>query len=146
MKIYTIGFTQKSAAEFFELLRASGAKKLIDIRLNNTSQLAGFTKRDDLAYFSQQLCGMTYHPMPDLAPTRDILDALKKDDGPWSAYEQGFNALMVKRQAIERLDRSFFDDTPCCLLCSEATPHHCHRRLVAEAMQRRWPELEIRHL
>jgi uncharacterized protein (DUF488 family) len=145
MKLYTIGFTHKSAREFFEALQRAGVKKLVDIRLSNTSQLAGFTKKEDLSYFAQALCGCAYHHLPSLAPTRDLLDDLKKHRGSWADYEPRFQALMKERKAITALERSFFEE-PCCLLCSEASPEHCHRRLVAEALQRRWRELEVIHL
>lgn len=145
MRLYTIGFTHKGAREFFEALKGEGVKKLVDIRLNNTSQLAGFTKKEDLRYFAQALCGCTYHHLPSLAPTREMLDALKKHGGSWDSYEPRFQALMKERGAIEALERSFFEE-PCCLLCSEASPEHCHRRLVAEALQRRWRGLEVIHL
>lgn len=145
MKLYTIGFTKKTAKQFFEALKRAGVKKLVDIRLNNTSQLAAFTKRDDLAYFAEAICGASYHHFSSLAPTQDILDALKKQKGSWSEYETRFKALMANRRAIEELDPAFFE-SPACLLCSEATPEHCHRRLVAEAMQQRWPDLQIVHL
>ncbi len=145
MTLYTIGFTKKNARQFFEALKRAGVKKLVDIRLNNTSQLAAFTKKDDLEYLAQAICGMSYHHFPSLAPTQVILDALKKRKGSWSDYERSFQALMQERGSIEKLDRSFFDE-PCCLLCSEATPEHCHRRLVAEAIRRRWPGTEVVHL
>lgn len=144
-KLYTIGFTKKGAKEFFGLLKGHGIKRLVDIRLNNRSQLAGFTKKDDLKYFAGALCGASYHHMPTLAPTQEILDRLKKHNGSWDDYETSFQSQMRERGAIERLDRAFFNE-PCCLLCSEATPEHCHRRLVADAIQKRWPEIEIMHL
>lgn len=145
VKLYTIGFTKKNARQFFEVLRRAGVRKLVDIRLNNTSQLAAFTKKDDLEYFAQAICGIPYHHFPSLAPTQEILDALKKHKGSWADYETRFQALMQQRGAIAKLNRSFFEE-PSCLLCSEATPEHCHRRLVAEAMKRQWPDIEIVHL
>lgn len=145
MKLYTIGFTQKTARQFFETLRQAGVRKLLDIRLNNRSQLAGFTKKDDLEYFLQRICGVSYHHLPAFAPTQEILDHLKKHKGTWSQYEVRFQALMRERGAIEKADKAFFQE-PCCLLCSEATPEHCHRRLVAEALKHQWPEMEIVHL
>ena len=145
MKLYTIGFTQKSAEEFFEKLKRAGVKKLVDTRLNNTSQLAGFAKRDDLRYFAQALCGISYHEFPSLAPTQDMLDDLKKHKGKWEDYEPRFQALLKERKALKQLDRSFFEE-PCCLLCSEASPEHCHRRLVAEGLKRQWGDVEIIHL
>ncbi|MGH9426049.1 MAG: DUF488 family protein [Terriglobia bacterium] len=145
MRLYTIGFTKKTARQFFEILKGAGVKKLIDIRLNNRSQLAGFTKKEDLEYFLQTICGVSYHHLPLLAPTQEILDDLKKHKGTWSQYEERFQALMRERGAIEKADKAFFHE-PCCLLCSEATPEHCHRRIVAEALKRRWPDVEIAHL
>src|SRR5260370_5866628 len=143
--VYTIGFTKKSAREFFERLRRAGVKKLVDVRLNNRSQLAGFTKKEDLQYFSQAICGASYHHMPDLAPTQTLLEAFKKRGGTWDDYERGFGELMNERETVELLERAFFQE-PACLLCSEDKPEHCHRRLVAEAMQKRWPDLQIVHL
>ena len=145
MRVCTIGFTKKSAREFFEALRLAGVRKLIDIRLNNRSQLAGFTKRDDLKYLAERVCDVAYFHWPDLAPTQEMLDALKKRNGSWSEYESRFRELMQERRVVEKLERPFFDEA-CCLLCSEPTPEHCHRRLVAEALQARWPDLEIVHL
>lgn len=145
MKLFTIGFTRKNARQFFEALRKAGVRKIVDIRLNNRSQLAGFSKRDDLEYFAEVICGIEYRHLPDLAPTQEMLDALKKRNGSWGQYEVRFNLLMGERGAIEKMDRAFFED-PSCLLCSEATPEHCHRRLVAEALRRRWPDMEIVHL
>lgn len=145
LTLYTIGFTKKNARQFFDALRRNGVKKLVDIRLNNTSQLAGFAKREDLEYFVQTICGASYHHLPALAPTQDILDALKKHKGSWEDYEVRFQALMRERGALEKLERAFFEE-PCCLLCSEATPEHCHRRLVAEGIRRRWPDVEVVHL
>lgn len=145
MKLYTIGFTKKTARHFFESLNMGGVKRLVDIRLNNVSQLAAFTKKDDLEYFARAICGISYHHLPQLAPTQDILDAFKKCKGAWSDYEVKFQNLMEERRAIEKLEHSFFEE-PCCLLCSEATPEHCHRRLVAEGIKKRWPDVEIVHL
>lgn len=145
MKLYTIGFTKKTARQFFESLKRAGVKRLVDIRLNNVSQLAAFAKKDDLEYFANAICGISYHHFPQLAPTQDILDALKKHKGAWSDYEVKFQKLMEDRRAIEKLEHSFFEE-PCCLLCSEATPEHCHRRLVAEAMKKRWPDVDVVHL
>lgn len=143
MKIFTIGFTKTSAQRFFTRLKDSGAQKLIDVRLNNISQLAGFAKRDDLRYFTNQICGMGYEHVPALAPTQDILDEYKKNGGQWDAYAEKFLGLMSKRH-IEDLDRSQLDGG--CLLCSEDKPHHCHRRLVAEYLRDKWSGVEIVHL
>jgi uncharacterized protein (DUF488 family) len=143
MKIFTIGFTKTTARNFFSRLKQSGAMKIVDVRLNNTSQLAGFAKRDDLRYFAEIICGMGYQHMPELAPTKDILDAYKKERGSWSEYEAKFFDLMARRR-IEKIDREQFDGG--CLLCSEDKPHHCHRRLVAEYLKKKWSDVEIEHL
>ena len=143
MKLFTIGFTKKTAEQFFERLRASGARRLLDIRLNNTSQLAGFTKRDDLRYFLRAVCQMEYEHLPDLAPTQEILDAYKKAGGDWAVYERDFLQLVAARHP-EQLPRELFDHA--CLLCSEPTAEHCHRRLVAEYLRDRWGDVEIDHL
>lgn len=144
MKISTIGFTKKTAAKFFGLLRGSGAKRIIDVRLNNVSQLAGFAKKDDLAYFLKEIASMEYVHVPELAPTQAMLDAYKKEKGDWRQYENRFLGLMRERKIEEKLPRSIFDGG--CLLCSEDTPHHCHRRLVAEYLKQHWGDVEIKHL
>lgn len=144
MKLFTIGFTKKSAEKFFGLLRGSGAKRLVDVRLNNVSQLAGFAKKDDLAYFAKEICGMEYVHVPELAPTQDILDEYKKNKGDWAVYERKFLELMRQRQIEKTVARNLVEDG--CLLCSEDKPHHCHRRLVAEYLKEHWGEVEIKHL
>jgi uncharacterized protein (DUF488 family) len=143
MKLFTIGFTQKNAEDFFTRLKKAGIKKLVDVRLNNVSQLAGFAKKDDLRFFTKQLCGADYQHLPDLAPTQDMLDAYKKKKGPWETYAQQFLALMASRH-IETIDKKTLDGG--CLLCSEDKPHHCHRRLVAEYLSDKWKDVEIEHL
>jgi len=144
MKVFTIGFTKKSAEQFFARLKQSGLKRVIDTRLNNVSQLAGFTKKDDLRFFLKEVAGIDYVHMPLLAPTKDILDTYKKNGGDWKTYEQKFIELVASRRIESELDPSTFDGS--CLLCSEATPHHCHRRLVAEYLRDKWGSLEIQHL
>ena len=144
MTIYTIGFTKKSAEVFFTKLRNSGAKMLVDVRLNNVSQLAGFAKKDDLRFFLREICGMDYVHLPDLAPTKDILDEYRGNKGDWIVYEDKFLSLMEKRHIEKSIPRSIVDDG--CLLCSEDKPHHCHRRLVAEYLQRHWGEVNIVHV
>jgi len=144
MKVLTVGFTKKPARRFFELLRESGAKRVVDIRLNNVSQLAGFTKKGDLAYFLREICGMDYVHLPVLAPTQEVLDEYKKNGGDWAAYEKSFLQLLSDRRVEERVSRDLIADG--CLLCSEDSPSHCHRRLVAEYLQRHWGDVEIIHL
>lgn len=143
MKIFTIGFTKSTAERFFGRLKAAGAKKVVDVRLNNISQLAGFAKRDDLQYFAKEICGIEYQHAPNLAPTKDMLDKYKKESGDWSEYERKFLDLMKERR-IENLDRKTLDGG--CMLCSEDKPHHCHRRLVAEYLKAHWDDVEIIHL
>ena len=144
MRIYTIGFTKKSAEAFFTRLQTAGVQRLVDVRLNNTSQLAGFAKRDDLRYFTRAVCGIDYAHLADLAPTQDMLDAYKKQKGDWAVYERHFLALMADRHVEETVSRAEMDGG--CLLCSEDTPAHCHRRLVAEYLKQKWGGVEIEHL
>ena len=144
MKIFTIGFTKHSAEQFFTLLRASGARRLVDVRLNNVSQLAGFAKMHDLRFFSREICGMEYLHIPALAPTQDMLDGYKKRKGQWSDYEKEFLDLMRARRIETSISKETIDGA--CLLCSEPTAEHCHRRLVAEYLQRHWDGVEIIHL
>ena len=144
MKIYTIGFTKKSAREFFGLLKESGAKRLVDVRLRNTSRLSGFAKKDDLAWFLQELCKMDYIHLPQLAPTGEMLDAYRKEYKSWEVYEREFLALMEEGRMAKTDVKRAVDNSV--LLCSEDTAEHCHRRLVAEYLQRHWDEVEIKHL
>jgi len=144
MIVYTIGFTKKSAEQFFTRLKQPGLVRLLDVRLNNVSQLAGFAKRDDLRFFLKEINGIDYLHMKELAPTKDILDAFKKNKGDWTTYEDQFLTLMEERKIAERVAKDVVDGG--CLLCSEATPEHCHRRLVAEYLSRSWGSLEIKHL
>ncbi|HWF32180.1 MAG TPA: DUF488 domain-containing protein [Solirubrobacteraceae bacterium] len=145
MEIYTIGFTQTTAERFFERLGASGVARLLDVRLNNTSQLAGFAKAKDLPYFLRELVGAGYAHEPLLAPTQALLDEYKKRNGEWSDYEAKFLALMEERQIERVLAISDFEQ-PTALLCSEATAEHCHRRLVCEYLAGRWPDVHPVHL
>lgn len=145
MEVYSIGFTKKTAEEFFGLLKGAGIRRLLDVRLNNVSQLAGFAKRKDLPYFLREICGAEYIHEPLLAPTQEMLDKFKKRKGSWKEYEHRFRALMANRRIEEKLERSAFA-LPTALLCSEPTADHCHRRLVLEYLQGKWPDLTIHHL
>jgi len=145
MEIYTIGFTKRTAAEFFGALKRAGIKRLLDVRLNNVSQLAGFTKRDDLPFFLKEICGAEYVHQPLFAPTQDMLDAYKKQKGSWQDYEKQFLQLMGERKIEEQIDRDTFS-VPTTLLCSETTAQHCHRRLVLEYLKGKWGDLKISHL
>ena len=143
--VSTIGFTQTTAEGFFERLLKAKVRKVIDVRLHNTSQLAGFAKADDLSYFLRKIGGIQYVHQPLLAPTDAMLKAYKKEKGDWSAYERQFLSLMAERRIEERLQPESLDSA--CLLCSEAKPHHCHRRLVCEYLNDRWgSRLTVRHL
>ena len=144
VNLFTIGFTKKSAKDFFEILKQSGVKRIIDTRLNNVSQLAGFTKKTDLKYFLQQICKIEYVHILELAPTKDILDAYKKNDGDWQTYEEQFLQLITERQIEHKVSPDLLDGG--CLLCSEPTPHHCHRRLVAEYLSQKLGTIKIHHL
>ena len=144
MKILTIGFTRKSARRFFDLLKHSTARRVIDVRLNRTSQLAGFAKRDDLEWFLGELCDMEYVHLPELAPTREMLTGYRQKTIDWATYEERFVELMRERRIEETLPRDVLDEG--CLLCSEHLPHHCHRRLIAEYLSERWGGVEIEHL
>jgi uncharacterized protein (DUF488 family) len=144
MRLYTIGFTKTSAEGFFTRLQKAAAKRLVDVRLHNVSQLAGFAKRDDLRFFLKAICSIDYLHRPELAPTDTLLDAYKKQGGDWSTYERSFLDLMAQRRVEETIPQAVLEDA--CLLCSEAKPHHCHRRLVAEYLNRKWGHVEIVHL
>lgn len=144
MKIFTIGFTKKTARDFFEMLHRSGAKRVVDVRLNNVSQLAGFAKKKDLVYFLEKICGLEYVHVPELAPTQVILDTYKKNNGDWKTYEKDFLSLMKERKVESTLSREVISDG--CLLCSEHEPHHCHRRLVAEYLKQHWGDIDVVHL
>lgn len=144
IKLFTIGFTKKTAEQFFTRLSEAGVRRVIDIRLNNVSQLAGFAKRDDLRYFLQAIGGIDYMHRLDMAPTQEILDGFKKNKGDWSSYEKEFTALLTARQVEKNLSRDILDGA--CLLCSEEKPTQCHRRLVAEYLRDRWGNVVIHHL
>jgi uncharacterized protein (DUF488 family) len=144
IKIFTIGFTKKAAEKFFNILIGADVKRVIDIRLNNVSQLAGFAKRDDLRYFLRAIGGMDYLHHPDLAPTQQIMDTFKKSNGSWADYERDFIALLSERKVEMKLTPELLHRA--CLLCSEDKPQQCHRRLVAEYLYAKWGNVEIIHL
>ncbi|MDP2935083.1 MAG: DUF488 domain-containing protein [Dehalococcoidia bacterium] len=145
MIIYTIGFTKKSAQDFFEALRKTGARHLLDIRLHNTSQLAGFTKRNDLRFFLDEVVGMEYHEVPALAPGEEALKEYRKT-GDWPKFEERYAEVVQQRRAEREIAPTWFEEGMV-LLCSEARPDRCHRRLAAEYLQRQlYPDAEISHL
>ena len=143
--VVTIGFTRTTAEGFFRRLIDAGVRKVVDVRLHNSSQLAGFAKAGDLGYFLTAIGGIDYAHEPLLAPTDAMLKTYRKEKGGWAAYKERFLALMVERRIEERLTPGSLDGA--CLLCSEATPDHCHRRLVVDYLNRRWGgSLSVRHL
>ena len=142
--LFTIGFTKKTARDFFELLTKVGVKRIIDTRLNNVSQLSGFAKRKDLEYFLKEIAGIEYIHLLDLAPTKELLNPYKKKQSDWQTYEKNFLDLMKQRQIENKLTSNILDGG--CLLCSEASPHHCHRRLVAEYLDNKLGNINICHL
>jgi|TARA_B100000953_G_scaffold228299_1_gene189874 uncharacterized protein (DUF488 family) len=145
MKISTIGFTKKNADQFFGLLREENVKTLIDVRLNNVSQLAGFAKRDDLKFFLKELCQAEYVHEPELAPTKELLNAYKKGEIVWEKYEEDFLNLMSQRNIERTVNQSLLSHG--CLLCSEHKPHFCHRRLVIDYLNNHSDlNLEVKHL
>lgn len=145
MKIFTIGFTKKTARQFFELLENNGVECLVDIRLRPGGQLSGFAKKEDLKYFLKELIACDYRHIPELAPSDEILKTYRKNKS-WSQYVVSFEKLMDQRRIPATLDQELFKENVCCLLCSEATPEQCHRRLVAERLAENWSGVEIIHL
>jgi uncharacterized protein (DUF488 family) len=145
MEIYSIGFTQKSASDFFGTLKARGIERLLDVRLNNTSQLAGFAKQSDLRYFLKEICGAAYEHEPLLAPTQDILDEFKKKKGDWNIYTEAYLSLIRSRKIESAISKESFAKRTV-LLCSEATAEHCHRRLALEYLHSHWGGFDIVHL
>jgi uncharacterized protein (DUF488 family) len=143
--VATIGFTQSTAEHFFERLIGAGVRKVVDVRLHNTSQLAGFAKADDLAWLLRRLGNIGYVHEPLLAPTETMLKTYRKEKGGWDNYARQFRALMAERHVEQYLRPEALAGS--CLLCSEATPHHCHRRLVCEYLNEQWNDsLTVRHL
>lgn len=145
MDIYTIGFTRRSAAEFFRALKGASIRRLVDIRISNSSQLAGFTKKDHLPFFLEELCGAEYLHEPLLAPTLELMVAVRRRGLPWQEYEAQFLRLLRSRRVEERISRDLFD-VPTVLLCTEPTAERCHRRLVVEYLGRAWGDVTPHHL
>ncbi|HEX7636579.1 MAG TPA: DUF488 domain-containing protein [Noviherbaspirillum sp.] len=142
---FSIGFTEKSAERFFTLLRGAGVTRLIDVRLNNTSQLAGFAKKEDLRFFVKEICSIDYVEVGDLAPEPGPLKEYKNKLMDWQRYEDLYLNLLARRAVEKKLDRSLLNGG--CLLCSEHKPHQCHRRLALEYLKQQWDGgLNIKHL
>jgi len=144
IKLYTIGFTEKTAEKFFTLLQKAGVKKILDIRINNISQLAGFAKGKDLAYFAKTIIDADYEHNIDLAPTKELLKDYRDNKISWTHYEKEYIDILNKRNILKKLDFNKLNDA--CLLCSEHKPDMCHRRLLAEYLQKANQEIEITHL
>ena len=145
MVIYTIGFAGKPAARFFQLLAEHGVRCVVDTRLHPKGQLSGFAKQDDLTYFLSALLHCTYRHVPELAPDADLLARYRRDHD-WARYARAFEALLDERDILTVLEKRFFEDTACCLLCSEHKPDKCHRRLVAERLSQQWEGTTVIHL
>lgn len=144
IKLFTIGFTKKNAEKFFTLLIENKVKRVVDIRLNNTSQLSGFAKADDLKYFLKAVAGIEYVNLPELAPTQEIMDDVKKNNGSREVFRDSYTSLISKRR-VDRMDiRDLLNNS--CLLCSEDKPDECHRKLAAEYLKKKWGNVEIVHL
>jgi len=150
MNLYTIGFTKKSARQFFEIIKAHNIDLLLDVRLNNKSQLAGFTKGEDLSYFLSEICGTSYIYGLDFAPTENILEAYKKKIIPWEDYEKKYFELIQNRDSRSQICCKFVETYAryknIVLLCSEPTPEKCHRRLAAEAIINANPDICLKHI
>lgn len=146
MIIYTIGFTQKSAEVFFTLIKENKIAVLADVRLNNASQLAGFSKGKDLEYFLREICGCQYAHELNFAPAKEIFDAYKSRKMTWPEFEGQYQKLIQERDALDGFYAKYAGAARVCLLCSEPTPEHCHRRLLAELLQERHPEIAVKHL
>ena len=144
LNLFTIGFAEKSAEDFFEALRRAGVRRIVDTRLHNTSQLAGFARQAHLPYLAKQILGADYVHLPLLAPTPALLNAYKKEGGSWEVYSTAFLQLMEERRIEDKIDPAMLAKG--CLLCSEHQPHFCHRRLVAEYLKAKWNNVEIKHL
>jgi uncharacterized protein (DUF488 family) len=145
INLYTIGFTKKSAEQFFELLKKYQVKKLIDIRINNSSQLAGFAKGIDLSYFAKQICGIGYAHVVDFAPTKELLSDYRKKNVDWLEYQRIYRKLIESRNISQKYKTENFDGA--CFLCSEETPEQCHRRLLVAYFKEISPEeVQIVHI
>ena len=144
IKLFTIGFTKKSAEQFFELLKENGVKKIVDIRINNSSQLAGFAKGPDLAYFAKSINHISYVYIPDFAPTKELLSDYQNKRIDWVGYQKVYMDLIEERKVSSKYNITDFDGA--CFLCSEQSPERCHRRLLVEYFQKKNNNIRIFHL
>lgn len=144
IKLYTIGFTKKTARQFFELLKKHNITKIIDIRINRSSQLAGFAKGGDLEYFTNEICKAEYEYIVDFAPTKELLADYQNKNIDWIGYQKIYRSLIERRKIAEKYDMKAFDNA--CFLCSEPTADQCHRRLLVEYFKEKTPEIQIVHI
>ena len=144
IQLYTIGFTKKNAEQFFHLLTSNNVQKIVDTRINNTSQLAGFAKADDLAFFAKTIAKIDYHHEIDFAPTKELLSKYRKGEISWEEYEVEYLNLIDMRKVARKVDIEKLHAN--CLLCSEHTAEKCHRRLLAEYFKAANNDVEIVHL
>lgn len=144
IKLFTIGFTGKSAEKFFNLLLNSGIKKIVDTRINNVSQLAGFAKGSDLKFFAQEIGHINYEHNIDFAPTKELLSKYRDKLITWEEYETEYLNLLDIRKIIQKINLESLHEN--CFLCSEHTPEKCHRRLLAEYIKHVKNDIEIIHL
>jgi uncharacterized protein (DUF488 family) len=145
VEIYTVGFAGKTAEAFFGTLKRAGVRRIVDIRLRPNGGLSLFARGADLPYFLRELCRAEYVHVPLLAPTKDILSDYRKKKIDWPEYERRFLALLDERKAAAELNRELFS-VPAALLCSEAKPDQCHRRLAVEYLRSHWPGVHVTHL
>lgn len=144
IKLYTIGFTGKPAEKFFNLLTSSGVRKIVDTRINNVSQLAGFAKGSDLKFFAKEIGDISYEHNIDFAPTKELLTRYRNKKMTWQEYEIEYLNLLDMRKIAAKTDIEKLHEN--CLLCSEHTPEKCHRRLLAEYLKHVKNDIEIIHL
>lgn len=144
IRLFTIGFSEKSASTFFTLLKTAGVRKIIDTRLNNVSQLAGFAKGKDLEYFAREIGDIGYEHSVDLAPSKELLSRYRDKSITWAQYETEYISILDTRNIVQQIDFEKLNDS--CLLCSEHKPEMCHRRLLAEYLKKANKEIEIIHL
>lgn len=143
MNIYTIGYTQKTAEQFFELIKENNIKLLIDVRLNNKSQLAGFAKRENLPYFLRELCQCKYEHCVEFAPTEELYKGKKVS---WEEYARNYVKLIEMRGIYKNFIKRYAEYENICLMCSEAVPDRCHRRLLAERLVKSNSEIILKHI
>jgi uncharacterized protein (DUF488 family) len=144
IQLFTIGFTKSTAEHFFDRLQSAGVKKVIDVRLWPSTQLAGFAKQNDLSFFLKTIAGIEYEHHPWLAPTAEILKNYRDKKIMWAEYEKLYLNLLNLRNTSEKA--KLMDLNKSCFLCAEDTPNKCHRRLLAEYLQKNWDDVEIVHL